>query len=275
MNALAFTTYVPGKPLTWDTAALTDRLIDRYFEIVGECDGKLAHCTTAAQIKAAAGQGKLATFLAIEGGHVLMGRAENVERFHSRGVRLMTLTHFLSNEIADGTTSPYRPHNGLSAFGREVVREMERVGMLVDVAHSTQKAMADVLAAATRPVIYSHGALRRYRDIERNLTGDQVRAIAQTGGLIGIIFFWSYLGSSGRSIAAVARQCRDVADLVGPQHLCIGTDLDGCTFTPPGFVDASDWPQVTQALIDEGFTDAEIRGILGDNFLRCFRKVCG
>jgi microsomal dipeptidase-like Zn-dependent dipeptidase len=268
VGALAFTTYVPGRPLPIASDRVTDRLMDRYFEIVAECGDRVVHCTTAAQIRDAAAAGKLAGFLAIEGGHVLRGRLETLEHFASRGVRMLTLTHFLSNEICDGTASPWRPHKGLSPFGREAVRAMEQLGVLVDVAHCTQDAMEQVIAAASRPVVYSHGGLRRYRDLERNLTDDQVRSIAETGGLVGIIFFWRYLGSSGNDIRAVARQCRDVAEMVGPQHLCLGSDMDGTTYLPPGFVDASDWPQVTQALLDEGFHNDEIRGILGENFLR-------
>jgi len=273
VDAIAFTTYIPGWPFPLDTFGITNKMIDRYHAIVDECGGKLAHCTSAREIEKAATDGSVASFLAIEGGHVLQGKLENLEHFRNRGVLMMTLTHFIANGIADGTTSPYRPHNGLSPFGREVVAAMERLGIIVDVAHCTEKAMADVLACATKPVVYSHGALRRYKKIERNLTDDQVRAIAETGGLIGIIFFWSYLGSSGNDIRAVARQCRDVADLVGTSHLCIGSDMDGTTYLPPGFVDASDWPQVTQALLDEGFAPDEIRAILGGNFLRILAQA--
>ncbi|MBM4356301.1 MAG: peptidase M19, partial [Deltaproteobacteria bacterium] len=194
-------------------------------------------------------------------------KLENVEHFHRRGVLMLTITHFVSNGIADGNWSPYRPLGGLSGFGREVIREMERVGMVVDVAHCTDKALSQVFEIATRPLLCSHGALRRYKNIERNLTDDQVRALAQQGGLFGLIFFPKYLGRSGRDIRSVARQAADVAELVGVEHLCLGSDMDGYTYTPMGFRDASDWPQVTQALIDVGFDDVEIRGILGENFL--------
>jgi len=269
VNALAFTTYVPGRPfLGHDTDRRTDRIIDRFEAIVSASGGEVVHCRTAQAIRQAVAGGKLAAFLAIEGGHVLESKLENIEHFHRRGVLMLTLTHFISNGIADGNWSPYRPLSGLSGFGREVIREMERVGMAVDVAHCTDKAFSQVLEAATKPVICSHGALRRYKNLPRNLSDDQVKALAARGGLFGLIFFPKYLGSSGRDIRAVARQAADVASMVGATHLCLGSDMDGYTYTPMGFRDASDWPQVTQALIDVGFDDVEVRGILGENFLR-------
>lgn len=269
VNALAFTTYIPGRPLLGhDTDRRTDRIIDHFEAIVAASQGQVVKCRTASEIRLAAGAGKLAAFLAIEGGHVLESKLENIEHFHRRGVLMLTLTHFISNGIADGNWSPYRPLGGLSGFGREVIREMERVGMSVDVAHCTDKAFSQVLDTTTRPVICSHGALRRYKKLERNLSDDQVKALAAQRGLFGLIFFPKYLGSSGWDIRAVARQAADVASMVGAEHLCLGSDMDGYTYTPMGFRDASDWPQVTQALIDIGFDDVEIRGILGDNFLK-------
>ena len=268
LKALAFTSYVPGRPLPRISDRWTDSVLDRYFEIVEECGGKLAHCETAEQIRQAAALSRLAGFLAIEGAHVLEGKLDNVAHFRSRGVRMITLTHFVANDVADGTLSVLRPNRGLSAFGREVVAEMERQGVLVDVAHCTDKALQDVLAVATRPIVYSHGALRRYRNYERNLPDGLVRDIAQARGLVGVIFFPKYLGGSGWTIRAVARQCRDIANLASPSCLCLGSDMDGCTYTPIGFRDASDWPQVTQALLDEGFSEPEVQGILGENFLR-------
>lgn len=273
VNALAFTSYIPGWPFRRDSDRLTDRIIDRYYEIIEECDGKVAHCTTSGQIRAAAAEGKLAGFLAIEGGHVLAGNLGRVRHYYDRGVRLLTLTHFISNGIADGTTSPFRPLDGLSDFGKDVVREMEGLGMAVDVAHCSDRAVEDVLEVANKPVIYSHGALRRHKKLERNLADHQVKAIAEAGGLIGVIFFPKYLGKSGKGMRSVARQARDIAELASPRHICIGSDMDGTTYLPRGFVDASDWPQVTQALLDEGFDADEVKGILGENFLRYLDEV--
>jgi len=273
VKAIAFTSYIMGWPWLKGTDRYTASILDRYFDIVDECSGSLVHCTTPEEIRAAVAAGKIAAFPAIEGAHVLEGKLENLSELHRRGVRLVTLTHFLSNGIADGTTSPYRPIGGLSRFGREVLHEMERLGMMVDVAHCTRDAFFQVLEVAQKPVIYSHGALRRYKDIERNLADDQVRALASAGGLFGLIFFPKYLGSSGYTIRAVARQAADIAEMVGPRCICVGSDMDGTTYTPIGFRDASDWPQLTQALLDAGFNDTEVNGILGENFLRFFEST--
>lgn len=274
INSLAFTAYIPGRPWVWNADAKADWILDTYERILGECAGKLVHCTTADQIRAVVKDGRLATFLAVEGGHHIRGKLEKLEHFYDRGVRSMTLTHFVSNYIADSNTSPYRPIGGLSDFGREVVREMERLGMMVDLCHCTDKAVFQVLDMATRPPMYSHAALKRHNRFPRNLTDDQVKAVAAAGGMIGLIFFLRYLGRFDFTINAVARQAADIAEMVGSKHLCIGSDMDGYTYTPWGFRDASDMPQFTQALIDYGFSDAEIRGILGENFLDYFSGFC-
>jgi len=272
VNAQAFTSYIPGRPWVKDADDKTDWILDTYERIVEECGGRLVHCTTPAEIRAAVGLGRLATFLTIEGAHHLRGKVEKVTHFYERGVRMMSITHFVSNGIADSTTSPYRPIGGLSDLGREVVREMERLGMMVDLSHCTNPAIFQVLEMATRPPLFSHAALRRHNRLARNLTDGQVKAVAEAGGLIGLIFFLRYLGRFDFTVRAVARQAADIAEMVGAEHLCVGTDMDGYTYTPWGFRDASDWPQFTQALVDYGFDDDEIRGILGENFLRFFEQ---
>jgi membrane dipeptidase len=269
INALAFTTYIAGAPFRRDPGARTDGIIDRYETILAECGGKLVHCTTPQQVREASASGRVATFLTTEGGHVFEGRLDRIEHFYRRGVRMVTLTHFVPNGIADACHTSFRPHGGLTAYGREVIREMERVGMMVDVAHCSDPAMRQVLDFVQKPVLFSHGALRRYKPtLERNITDETAREIAASGGLIGIIFFLSYLGKAGFDLHAAARHAADIAEMCGPECLCVGTDLDSPIYTPAGFVDAGDLPQFTQALVNYGFSDDEIRGILGENFLR-------
>lgn len=275
VNALAFTIYTPGRPFWHNTDATTHRIIDRYYEVLEECQGKVVHCNTAAQIQQTVRKNRVASFLAAEGGHILEGELDNIHHFYQRGLRMLTLTHFVPNGIADGTPVPYRPHKGLTEFGRQVIREMEQTGMMVDVAHCTDEAMYQVLDVATKPVIYSHGFLRRYLNQQRNIPDDLVKAIAAHQGLVGIIFYPKYFGRAGRDVTAIARNARDIAQLAGPEYICLGSDMDGGTYMPRGFVDASDWPQVTQALLDEGFSEDETRGILGGNFMNYFERMCG
>lgn len=275
VNALAFTIYTPGKPFWHNTDATTHRIMDRYDQVIEECAGKVVHCNTASALQQAIAENRIASFLAVEGGHVLEGDLDNLHRFYERGLRMLTLTHFAPNGIADGTPIPYRPHKGLTDFGRRVIREMEQMGMMVDVAHCTDEAMYQVLESATKPVIYSHGFLRRYWNYERNIPDDLVKAIAQHKGLIGVIFYPKYFGRAGNDISSIARNARDIAEMVGPEHICLGSDMDGGTYMPKGFVDASDWPQVTQALLNEGFSEDETEGILGRNFVNYFEHICG
>jgi len=273
VNALAFTSYAAGLPFRRNIGAYTDAILDRYQEILHECGGQVVHCVSPDQIRAAASDDKLASFLTIEGGHVFEGDLGRVEHFYNRGVRMTTLTHFISNGIADSCQSPYRPLGGLSPFGREVIDTMERLGMMVDVTHLSDPAMRQALDMISRPPITSHTALRRYNPtLERNITADTAREIARAGGMIGIIFFMRYLGASGFDMHSPARHAADIAEMCGSECLCVGTDIDSPIYTPLGFVDASDWPQFTQALINVGFSDNEIRGILGENFLRYWKE---
>jgi membrane dipeptidase len=273
VNALAFTSYAAGVPFRRHPGAYTDSILDRYFEIVAECQGRVVHCCTPDDIRAAVDQGRLASFLTIEGGHVFEGSLERIGHFYARGVRMTTLVHFVSNGIADSCQSPYRPLNGLSRFGREVIRTMEQLGMMVDVTHLSDPAMRQTLDLVSRPPLSSHAALRRYNPtLERNITDDVVREIGSNGGMVGIIFFLRYLGAAGYDMHAPARHAADIADLCGAQCLCVGSDLDSPIYTPFGFRDAADWPQFTQALMDVGFADDEVRGILGENFLRYWEK---
>ncbi len=272
INALAFTSYAPGRPLFWHTDTTTHKILDRYDAIVAQTPG-VTHCTSSAQIRSAVQAGNLALFPAIEGGHVLEGKLENVQAFYDRGVRLLTLTHFVSNGIADAAQSPYRPLKGISAFGKEVVAAMQRLGMLVDIAHCSDQAIYQLADMTSGPLVCSHSGLRRFKSLKRNLDDRAVRLVAETKGLFGIILFPNYLGNPdhvGRSLRSAARTARTVANLASPDILCLGSDMDGFTWLPQGMNDASDMPQFTQALMDEGFNASEIRGILGENFLRVY-----
>lgn len=272
LKALAFTSYTPGRPFFRHTDATTHRILDRYEQIVSQTPG-LRACTTAAEIRQAAAAGDLAAFPAIEGAHVLEGKLENLEAFRRRGVRLITLTHFLSNGVADAAQSPYRPLHGLSPFGKEALLAMQRLKMLPDIAHCSDQAIRQLASITQGPLLCTHSGLRRFKPIQRNLDDYAVRLVAETGGLFGVILFPNYLGnpgSVGRTLRAAARTAREVANLTSPSVLCLGSDMDGYTFLPKGMRDASDLPQFTQALLDEGFQADEIRGILGENFLRVY-----
>jgi microsomal dipeptidase-like Zn-dependent dipeptidase len=174
------------------------------------------------------------------------------------------LTHFFDNEVAGSMHGIAK--GGLTELGRQVVPRMEALGMIVDLAHASHATVAEVLAMAKRPVVSSHGGVQATCKVNRNLTDDEVRGIAKTGGVVGI-GFWDGAICSTR-LEAAAKAIAYVRDLVGIDHVRLGSDFDGSTTT--GF-DASQVVAVTQALLDAGFSEADIRKVMGGNVLRVIR----
>lgn len=207
-----------------------------------------------------------AGFLGAEGAQVLEGKLKNLDDLFDAGIRMMAPTHFFDTEVggsAHGVTK-----GGLTDFGREVIREMERRHMIIDLAHASAKTINDVLAMATRPVVVSHTGVRGTCDNQRNLSDDQIRGIAATGGVIGI-GFWE-TATCGKDPAAIARSMRYVADLVGVEHIALGSDFDGGVAEP---FDASGLAELTDALLQAGFSREEVRMIMGGNALRLLQTL--
>lgn len=199
--------------------------------------------------------------LSVEGMHNLEGKAANLAKLDAAGIRMGGLAHFFDNELA-GSVHGIEKY-GLTPLGRQVIADMERRGIVVDVAHSSHKAIADVLKVVTKPVVYSHGGVKATCDNNRNLTDDEIRGIAATGGVIGI-GYWDAAVCAATPVAT-ARAMRHVRDLVGIEHVALGSDFDGAVTT--GF-DTSQLAAITQALLDQGFTPTEIRAAMGGNVIR-------
>ena len=232
-------------------------------------DGKLQAVDKAQQLDAllAARQKDRSTvgaMLTIEGLHNLEGKAENLDRLYDAGFRMAGFTHFFDNEL--GGSMHGLKKGGLTPFGREILRRMEAKGMIVDIAHLSHAGVAEVLAMAKRPVVSSHGGVQATCKVNRNLTDDEVRGVAKTGGIIGIGYWEGAICSTDPRAAAKAM--KHVRDLVGIQHVALGSDYDGATTVR---FDTSQLAQVTQALMDEGFTPDEIRAVMGENALRVIR----
>ena len=232
-------------------------------------DGKLQAVDKAQQIDAllAARQKDRSTvgaMLTIEGLHNLEGKAENLDRLYDAGFRMAGFTHFFDNEL--GGSMHGLKKGGLTPFGRDILRRMEAKGMIVDIAHLSHAGVAEVLAMAKRPVVSSHGGVQATCKVNRNLTDDEVRGVAKTGGIIGIGYWEGAICSTDPRAAAKAM--KHVRDLVGIQHVALGSDYDGATTVR---FDTSQLAQVTQALMDEGFTTDEIRAVMGENALRVIR----
>jgi len=232
-------------------------------------DGKLQAVDKAQQLDAllAARQKDRSTvgaMLTIEGLHNLEGKIENLDRLYDAGFRMAGFTHFFDNEL--GGSMHGLKKGGLTPFGRDVLRRMEAKGMIVDIAHLSHAGVAEVLAMAKRPVVSSHGGVQATCKVNRNLTDDEVRGVAKTGGVIGIGYWEGAICSTDPRAAAKAM--KHVRDLVGIQHVALGSDYDGATTVR---FDTSQLAQVTQALMDEGFTPDEIRAVMGENALRVIR----
>lgn len=211
-----------------------------------------------------AGTTALGGILAIEGLHALDGQLANVDTLYAAGYRMMGLTHFFDNDVAASAHGVSK--GGLTELGRQVVRRMETLGIAVDLAHLAPAGVDEVLGMATRPVVVSHTGAQATCPGPRNLTDDQIRRVAKNGGVIGIGYWDGAICEVNAPSAA--RAMRHVATLVGVQYVALGSDFDGATQVP---FDASQLVQMTQALLAEGFSEIEIRGIMGENAIRFLR----
>ena len=209
----------------------------------------------------ARGRDGVGAMLSIEGLHNLEGDPANLARLYDAGFRMAGLTHFFDNDLAGSMHGTQK--GGLTDKGRAVVRRMEEVGMVVDIAHCSPACVADIIAIARRPVVSSHGGVQATCGVNRNLSDEQIRGVAATGGIIGV-GYWpgAVCDTSPRSTASAMRHIRD---LVGIEHVALGSDFDGSVTTR---FDTSELSQVTQALMDEGFSEGEIRAAMGGNALR-------
>ena len=208
--------------------------------------------------------GPVGALLSIEGLQNLEGKIGNLDKLYDAGFRMAGLTHFFDNELAGSMHGMTK--GGLTPFGREVVRRMEDIGMIVDVAHCSHACVADVLKIARRPVVSSHGGVQATCKVNRNLTDEEIRGVARTGGVIGIGYWDGAVCDTDPR--ATARAMKHVKGLVGVQYIALGSDYDGATTVR---FDTSQLAQVTQALLDEGFTPDEIRAVMGGNALRVIR----
>jgi microsomal dipeptidase-like Zn-dependent dipeptidase len=208
----------------------------------------------------------LATLLAVEGLHALEGDAANVDTLVDAGYRMMSLTHLHDNALGGSNTGIDK--GGLTAFGAAVLDRMIEQNVTIDLAHASEALIDDVLDRTEGPVVVSHTGVRATCDSPRNLSDRHIEAIAAQDGVIGV-GVWER-AVCGDSLAATARAMRHVADLVGVEHVALGTDFDGTVSVP---VDAAGLPHLTEVLLQEGFTPDDISKIMGDNVVRVLRRT--
>lgn len=271
--------------------------------------------TNAADIERIVKSGKISAFLSIEGGHQIDDDLAVLRMYYRMGIRSMTLSHFKNNNWADSSTD--KPvHNGLTPFGKDVVREMNRLGMLVDVSHISDKTFYDAIAVSSKPVILSHSSCRALSDVPRNVTDDMLRALAKNGGVIGINFGEGFIspkdaerlratvaamsdapdltgkpldeyaakeyahevGQAGKAFATVADVASHIdhaVKIAGIDHVGIGSDFDGISSPPQGLEDISKMPALVAELLKRGYSERDIKKILGENTLRVIRAATG
>ncbi|MEZ5694518.1 MAG: dipeptidase [Altererythrobacter sp.] len=206
------------------------------------------------------GNGTGALFSA-EGLQSLEGDLDNLDVLYAAGMRMAGLTHFFDTDLAGSMHGLEK--GGLTEKGRNAVMRMEEMGMIVDIAHCSHKCVADILSMARRPVVSSHGGVQATCEVNRNLTDDEIRGVAKTGGIIGVGYWEGAVCSTDPR--ATAKAMKHIRDLVGIEHVALGSDYDGATTVR---FDTSQLTQVTQALMNEGFSEDEIRAAMGGNAIR-------
>ena len=254
--------------------AATDRalaMIERVNQQVAGLDGA-ALVRTADGVLRARERGQAAVLLGLEGGHALQGSPDVLRLLAANGVRYVTLTHTNTNAWADASTDAPR-WGGLNALGREMVAEMNRLGVLVDLSHVSDDAIRDALDAARAPVIVSHSSCRALHDHARNVPDDLLRAIAANDGVVMINFYPLYLGSGAVTVETLIDHIEHAVAVAGADHVGIGSDFDGVTALPSGMGDVTRLPWLTYGLLQRGVSEADVRKILGGNVLRVMREA--
>jgi membrane dipeptidase len=276
MAAQVFAIYVAPEYLPGAGARQALRLVDTFYREIEENSGSLALAAKAGDVGRARAEGKIAAFLSIEGGEALDGSIELLRVFYRLGVRLMTLTWSRRNELGDGAYEE-GTCGGLTQFGVEVVREMDKLGMVVDVSHLSQATFWSVMQVSTKPLIASHSSARALCEHGRNLSDEQARAIADKGGAIGVTFVGPFLGEGRQSVQGVVDHIDHFAGIVGTDHIGLGSDFDGVpdSALPEGLPDVSHMPVLIDELVRRGYSDAAVRGIMGENLLRVVESVIG
>jgi membrane dipeptidase len=319
MNAIFFSIWIDGRITGAPAVQKALDQIDAVRENVRKYSKDMVLARTAEDVRRAHAQGKIAALMGVEGGHMIGNDIRVLRIFADLGVRYMTLTHFYNDEWADSSTD--KPaHNGLTDFGKEVVREMNRQGILVDISHVSDKTFYDALAISKAPLIASHSSCRALCNHARDMTDDMIKALAAKGGVIQINYEKSFIDQAYKDaydkeaggvvghLSALTKNCnndeacisREMAKLqqkltaegklphvswerivdhidhavklVGADHVGLGSDFDGADM-PEGMEDCSKLPKITEALLRKGYSDSDIRKILGENTLRVMEQA--
>ena len=249
-------------------------MIDIFYRECGKHKDAIVPVTTHGDIMKAVNEGKVAAMLSIEGADVIEGKIGMLRVFHRLGVRMVGLVHSLRNELADGVADD-RTKGGLSELGVQAVEELDRLGTLIDVSHLSDAGFWDLMDVARGPVMASHSNSRAVCHHPRNMTDEMIEAMADRGGVMGMNFAPSFVHPTQATVQGVVDHIDHIVDLVGPDHVGLGSDFDGIPYTPVGLEDVTRMPNITAELVDRGYAEEDVRKILGENHLRLIKEVIG
>jgi len=249
-------------------------MIDIFYNECAAHQDALTPVTTHGEIVKAAAEGKVAAMLSIEGADIIEGKVRMLGVFHRLGVRMVGLVHSLRNELADGVADD-RTGGGLSGLGVETVEELDRLGMLIDVSHLSDAGFWDLMDVAKGPVMASHSNARAVCEHPRNMTDNMIRAMADRGGVMGMNFAPGFVHPTRATVQGVVDHIDHVVCLVGPDHVGLGSDFDGIPSTPAGLEDVTKMPNITVELFKRGYSEEDIKKVLGENHLRLMKEVLG
>lgn len=273
VDAVFMVAYIPQSTPADETYGKADRLLNTIITQAKGSGNRISIATSYAELCNNKRNGIPTVFLGIENGCALAGNLDNIDYFYRLGVRYITLCHNGDNLLCDSAMQSLDTHNGLSEFGRQVVLKMNAVGMMVDVSHVGEKSFWDTVALSTKPIIASHSCCKALCNHPRNLTDEQIRAIARSGGVVQICLYKHFLADTDvATVADAVRHIKHVVELVGVDYVGIGSDFDGGGEIA-GATSENQLINITKALIKEGFDDDEISKILGGNLLRVFRSI--
>ncbi len=268
---------LPAKVLAWleseSGIAQTLTTLDLLAEAARRYPERLVFARSGRDVRRAVAEGKFAALAGLEGAHGIEGNLDHVRTAYDRGLRMIGLVHFQGNEAAFPMTVPAFDDRGLTAFGHDLIAEMERLGMVVDLAHLNARGVDDALAAIRRPCVVSHTACRAVHDHPRNLSDDQIRRVAARGGVIGIAVGTMFLGRVG--LDGFLDHVTHALAAGGADAVALGSDFDGAIVPIGDMPDVTVYPRITQGLLARGHTEAVVRKVMGENALRVLTEVCG
>jgi membrane dipeptidase len=258
-------------------------------DIIDKYPNDFMFAASVKDIEEARRRGKIAALMGIEGGHAIEDSLRLLRDYYALGVRYMTLTHTNTNGWADSsgdmTKEGVKHHDGLTPFGKDVVREMNRLGMMVDISHVADKTFWDALEVSTAPIFASHSSCRALTNVPRNMTDEMIVALAKKGGVVDVNFNCGFLSQKSAdaeakkeavpraTLADVVDHIDHIRKIAGIDAIGIGSDFDGVECVPVGLDDVSKYPNLTRALLEKGYTAEDIRKIYSGNFLRVMRAV--